>query len=259
MLTNLLRQLMKKLIPFIFLSFSFIFSNAQTSFTFLGGIHNASVSPNYLTYPDTGKNTLKKKIGIEFGLVINFEMLKGFSIRTGLLFSAKGSNWIQYYDTTNLVGRTINVPSSQKNILYSVNTILSTNYIDAPLNLLYSLPVNQKTKFIIGAGPMFSFIFSCHTNLNTLSFSQEPNADPQAHLKNQFIDLPVGKLPGSVRIFHLGYNAFAGIDFGRVSLTANYSKDITGFLEESGRNYKHQTFGVALGFNIGGIDTKNNN
>ncbi|HMK24940.1 MAG TPA: outer membrane beta-barrel protein [Chitinophagaceae bacterium] len=250
---------MKKLFLFIILFFSFIFSNAQTSFTFLGGIHNGSISPDYLTYPDTTKKILKKKTGIELGLVINFEIKYGFSIRTGFLFSTKGSNWTQFYDTTNLVGRTINVPPRQKNILFSANTLLTTNYIDVPLNLFYSLLVNKKTKFMIGAGPMFSLVFSCYTNFNTLSFSQEPTKEPVAHFEKQFIDLPIGKLPGRVRIFHLGYNAFVGLELGRVSLTANYSKDINEFLEEQGRNYKHKIWGVTFGFNIGGIDAKNTN
>lgn len=255
---NLLPTIVKKVFLFLIIFFAFIFSYAQT-FTFLGGIHNSSVSPNYLINTDTAKKTLKKKIGIDLGIMITFQIKNNFSIRTGLLFSTKGSDWTQYYDTTNLIDRTNNLPPRQTNILYSANTILTTNYIDVPLNLSYSLPIHKKSKFIIGAGPMFSFIFSCHTDFNTLSFSQESDADPKAYLKNQFIDLPVGRLPGSVRIFHLGWNAFAGFDFGKVSLTANYSKDINEFLEENGTNFKHETFGITLGFNIEGIDINNNN
>jgi len=247
---------MRKLTLFIIVLFSFIFSDAQTSFTLLGGIHNASVSPNYLSYPDTAKRTMKPKIGVELGLLINFEIKNGFSIRTGVTFSAKGSNWTQFYDTTNLIGRTTNVSSSQKNVLFSANTILTNNYIDAPLDLLYNVPLNRKTKFIVGAGPMFSLILSCHTDFNTLSYSQETNFEPKAHSDKKFIDLPVGRLPGAARIFHLGYNAFAGLDFGKVSLIVNYNKDINEFFEDKGRNYKNKTFGITLGINIDGNDAK---
>lgn len=242
---------MKKLFLFLIVFFSFIVSNAQVSFTFLGGIHDASVSPDYLTNADTVRKTLKKKAGINLGVLVNFEIQNNFSIRTGISFSTKGSDWTQYYDTTNLISRLMNAPPGQKNILYSANTKLITNYIDVPLNLVYILPIHKKTRFIIGAGPMFSFLYSCHTDFNTVSYSYDPTKEfIKPHTDEKFIDLPEGKLPGSVRVFHLGGNAFAGFDFGKVSLTANYSKSMNEFLEENGRKYKHETFGITFGLNI---------
>lgn len=129
-----------------------------------------------------------------------------------------------------------------------------------PLNLVYSLPVHKKTRFIIGAGPMFSFLYSTHADFSTVSFSYDPGQEfIKAHFEKEFIDLPVGKLPGRVKVFHLGWNAFVGFDFGKVSLTANYSKDINDFLEENGRKNKHETFGLTLGWNIEAMGINNNN
>jgi hypothetical protein len=250
---------MKRIPLFTIFLFPIIFLKAQTSFTIIGGFHNAKVSPNYIANVDTVKKTLKNKLAIECGLVVNFEIGNGLSIRTGFLYSAKGSNWTQFYDTTNLIERIMNGSSRKRNLLFSANTILTTNYIDAPLNLVYSVPIGEKAKFLMGAGPMFSFVYTCYTNINSLSFSQEANAAPRAHMENEFIDLPIGKLPGGVRVFHLGFNGFMGVEYGRVSLNANYSKDINPFFEEQGKNYTHTLFGVTLGFTIPGDDKENDN
>ncbi len=248
---------MSKLILFTILSFLVTVSIAQTSFSFLAGIQKTSVSPDYLTYPDTTKKSLKGKVGVEFGIAANFEIKNGFSLRVGVLFSAKGSNWTQIYDTTDLVRRTINAPTRREKIPFSENTILTTNYIDAPVNLLYSLPLSKKIKFVIGAGPMLSLIFSCKAEISTISFTQVVrNREPQKYFDQVLIDLPVGKSPGSVRIAHLRYNAFAGLDLGKISLAFKYSQGINEFLEDQGRNYKHKTLGITLGINIPGIDGK---
>jgi hypothetical protein len=247
-------SIMKKTLFCLVLVASFSRLKAQMSLDIDAGLHVASVTPNFLNYPDTVKKTSATKIGIEVGFTINFPIKKNFSIRSGILYSSKGSGWTQVYDTTNLIANTINLPSDKKNKVYSSSTELSINYIDIPINFEYRLKIGGSTYFFVGGGPKFSLLFTGSKTVNTLSFSQEKGGDLKSqYMSNVNNDLPIGKLPGRYRILHLSSNLLGGIDFGRVSLSAVYARDISSFYEEKGRNYKHTTVGLTLGTYIGKI------
>lgn len=221
-------------------------SGAQGSLAITGGLQGTSVTPNFLTYPDTVNKTSLNKARVTFGFVANVPITGGLFFRTGVLYSAKGSNWSQFYDTAN-------VYREKKAQLLTSKTELNVNYIDIPVNLLYKLPLKKKTRFIVGGGPQLSLLYTGDKTYSTTSVTQ-PKLDEEAKLEyKQDVnkDLPIGHIPGRYRIVHVGANAFAGLEFNRVFLTANYSRGLGAFYEEEDRQYKHQTIGASIGIYLG--------
>lgn len=232
-----------------------IFSHAQLQVSITGGIHKTSITPNFLNYPDTSIS--KAEIGtsgIEIGISAEIPITGKFYFKPGVIYSVKGSQWNQIYDTTNLVGKTKGFPKDDERRIkvqsFSINLHLA--YIEMPLDIMFKTNIGAKTKFLIAAGPQLSFFYNGYTEQNKIRVSQDSAQKVKTYFtfeKNN--DLPIGKLSGKYRTLHFGANALAGVDFGRVYFTLNYTNDLTEFYEVDGRNYKASTFGGALGIYLG--------
>jgi OmpA-OmpF porin, OOP family len=221
-------------------------ANAQGPVAITAGVQGASVTPNFLSYPDTAINTGGSKTGFTFGFVANIPLQNGLYFHTGVLYSTKGSSWTQLYDT-------VNVAKSKKEQLLTSTTALDLAYIEIPLNLMYKTPARGKTRFVMGAGPQLSMLYTGESRFNTTSVSQEaPDTEVEYHYKLQSNeDLPIGHIPGRYRIVHFTANTFAGFEFGRVFFTANYSMGLNAFYQEEDRYYRHQAVGARLGIYMG--------
>jgi OmpA-OmpF porin, OOP family len=237
---------MKKTILSLGVLFLALYSVAQSTLAITGGLHSATVTPNFLTYPDTANKTSLSKGRVMFGFVASVPVKGNLFFRAGVVYSAKGSNWSQLYDTANLY-------DSRKYQLLSSRTELNVNYIDIPLNLVYKLPLAKKSRFVVGAGPQLSLLYNGNKYFYTTSVAQPELDDKVIYDYEQDInkDLPIGHIPGRFRIVHMGANAFGGLEFNRVFLTVNYSRGLGAFYEEDGRDYKHQTIGASLGIFLG--------
>jgi hypothetical protein len=220
----------------------------------VGGAQKAWTTPDYLVYPDTLQKTSSKKTGIVLGVVASVPFSKHFSFRTGVLYSAKGSNQTQHYDTTDLYASTVNLPANQKSKPLSTTTKLNVNYIDIPLNLMYKLSIKGNSSFVVGVGPQLSIFYNGNTFTETVSVSQdspEENSMKYSFKTSENNDLPIGKVPGKYRVVHFGLNAFIGIEFNRIFLNAAYTTDLNEFYAEEGRKYKNKTAGISLGIFLG--------
>ena len=245
---------MKKIIFSAFAAITFFICQAQTSIAIVGGIQQAKVSPDFLVYPDTLTKVKTGKTGVTIGLIANMPMGKNFFFRTGVIYSAKGSNQTQFYDTTDLYARTKNLPLSKRKLPYSINTKLNVNYIDIPVNLMYKLRFKNNTGLIVGAGPQASIFYNGSSSSFAIDVSQDSVEESSVRTtvkETQNNDLPVGKNAAAYRVIHFAANAFLGIEFNRVFLNVNYSRGLNAFYEEEGREYKHQTLGFGIGIFLG--------
>lgn len=231
-----------------------LFSQAQTAIALVGGVHGSTISPEFLSRPDSSKRkTATAGSHLAFGFVATVPISKVLAFQSGVLYTAKGDEHTQFYDTANLYASTANLPASKKQKLLSTNTVLNLNYIEMPFLLLLKLPIKGSTKFILGGGPQLSLFYNGSTQANNLYVLQ---AHPDSAVRYSFKgtennDLPVGKASGRYRILHFGAKAFGGMEFGRVFLTVNYTQDLQEFFEENGRFYKAQTIGANLGIYLG--------
>jgi hypothetical protein len=221
-------------------------AKAQSPVAITAGVHGASVTPNFLSYPDTAVNTGGGKIGFTVGFVANIPIHGGLYFHTGVLYSTKGSSWTQLYDT-------LNVAESKKEQLLTANTVLDLAYIEIPLNLMYKTPARGKTRFVMGAGPQLSMLYTGKSQFNTTRVSQESTDEEVDYNYKQESneDLPIGHIPGRYRIMHVTANTFAGFEFGRVFFTANYSLGLNAFYQVEDRYYRHQSVGARLGIYMG--------
>lgn len=223
-------------------------SKAQFSLAMVGGPQSNAVSPAFTLLPDTVLNSTSRYTGLNFGFIghVRLNRSQMLFLRTGVLYSAKGSQTFQQFDTAN-----VNLTDGKH--LLRANTRLKTNYIDVPVNLLLKLPVKGKTKFLLGGGITASLFYNGSTDLSTIKvYKVHPDSTTRTEF-NQTIakDLPVGKSSNKYDVLHWSANALTGFEFGRVFLTVNYNRGLTNFYKTDTRSFRHSTIGFHLGIYLG--------
>lgn len=209
----------------------FAAAHAQFNGALVIGPQGATVSPAFTVLPDTAARTSTAKGGIRIGIITNIPLSNRFYLHTGIIYSAKGAKEQQVFDEATSGLRT-------------AITQLNVNYIDAPVNLLYKQPLKGKTNILLGAGPQLSLFYTGSLIHSTIDAEGKFTED-----KNE--DLPVGKGDGQYRTLHLGANAFGGLEFGRVFITANYSSGLGAFYQKENKAFKQTTWGATLGLYLG--------
>ncbi len=111
-----------------------------------------------------------------------------------------------------------------------------------PLNLVYKFRLGKTAHFLLGAGPYASFFYTGKLKTETVSkngdYSVDENKDPA-----------VGDGPNKYAVLDYGVNGLAGFEFGRVFLTANYSRGLKDFYkpENYTASFKHEVMGITAG------------
>jgi OOP family OmpA-OmpF porin len=209
------------------------FIQAQLRVAIVGGAHGSSViETNTLSNWDSVSNNYSSRVGVHFGLMADMPLSQSskFYFQPAVMLYNKGRKYSSPYDSTAAV----------KSYSYSQ----FVNYIDVATNITFKYPLG-KNKLIIGAGPYFSFFYNGKEKTETVY-----NDGHYESTEND--DLPVGKNPGHYKTLDFGMNALAGLEFGRVFLTANYSRGLGDFYTPiDGGDLKHQVIGGTLGIYIG--------
>ena len=243
---------MKRLSLFVSLNlFLYIVSPAQLKVAITGGVHQSKVlEDNNLPGWDTLKNNYSGRTGVHIGFMadLRFNSKSNFYFQPSVLFFTKGRNYQSgSVDTTIVFKRSFGLPDSVVNTVYVQTKKQFVNYIDIPLNIVYKLKLGKKANFILGGGPYVSFFYD--------GFHEKEDIVVDVKLTSEENnDLPVGKGAGQYSIFNYGVNGLAGFEFGRVFLTANYTRGLNDFYEPTdyvATNYKHETMGATLGIFIG--------
>ncbi|MCX6316934.1 MAG: OmpA family protein [Bacteroidetes bacterium] len=226
---------MKKSIMFLLAVLFAAGIHAQLRIALVGGGHQSTViEENNITGWDTATgNYYSGRIGIHGGFVADlpFSAKSKISFQPGVIFHMKGRKF----------SRTYNPPLS--NVINKKSTQY-VNYIDIPLNLVFKF--GRKAKFIIGGGPYGSFFFNGKETAQTTT-----TTGVSAASEND--DLPVGKKEGQYEVLNYGVNGLAGIEIGRVFITANYSRGLNDFYHPIGYtgSFKHQVIGGTIGIFLG--------
>jgi OmpA-OmpF porin, OOP family len=234
----------------VFFFFSILYCRAQFKVAFVGGGHQSKIiEDNDLPGWDTLKNHYSGRTGVHFGFTANIAFGAGsnFYFQPSVLFYNKGRNY-----HSNPVDTSVRVSRDQL-----PDTIISTvsyntgknylNYVDIPLNVVYKYPLSQKLSVIVGAGPYLSLFYNGFDKkshiVQSVSTVSETNDD-----------LPIGKGSNKYSTVDYGINGLAGVEYDRLTLTANYSRGLKNFYEPAdyaASNYKHQVMGATLGVYFG--------
>lgn len=198
---------------------------------------------------DSLKKNYSGRNGVHLGFMadLRFSEKSNFYFQPGVLFFTKGRNYKTPLKDSAVIFKRPLLPDSTVNTVYIENRKQFLNYIDIPLNIVYKLRLGKKTSFIIGGGPYVSFFYGGFEKkdmtLVDVRLATEENKD-----------LPVGKGEGKYSTLDYGVNGLAGFEFGRVFLTANYSRGLKDFYKPAdyaATNYKHEVLGATLGIFLG--------
>jgi OOP family OmpA-OmpF porin len=220
------------------LSFFFIThfnADAQLRVAIVGGAHQSTVlEKNDLPDWETYKQGYSGRIGAHLGFIADMPLHTGshISFQPGIIFYNRGRKFSDSVTVNN------------KRLYQNAEQFI--NYIDFPLNVVAKLPIGSKAKFIIGGGPYGSFFY---TGKETRE-SYGANAYFKSEVNE---DLPVGDGEGKYRVLNFGVNALAGVEFGRVFITANYNRSLNDFYKAKDYTgeFKHQVIGATLGIFLG--------
>ena len=225
-------------------------SFAQVRIALAGGAHGSTVrEENDLPDWDSQKELYKARTGVHLGFLADIQLNRkgSFYFQPGVMYHNKGRKYLYSQDSSVVYDLPAPRPDSIVSTYYNNSREQFVNYIDLPLNLVYKIRIGRTSKFIVGAGPYVSFFYSGKTSNERLvagvNYSNEESDD-----------LPVGNEPDQYHTIDLGVNALAGFEFGRVFLTANFSRGLTDFYEPSAyqaSEYKHQVAGATLGIFLG--------
>ena len=227
-----------------------IVTKAQFSVALVAGPQINSVTPAFSLHPDSNSTyNNSKHTGINLGLLANTSLNKKQTLffQTGFLYSAKGSQVVQEFDTS-----LVTLSDGEKHFLQAT-TNLKVNYIDIPVNLLFKYPLKGKTKFLVGGGLQASLFYNGSTDFNSIKVYMN-DIDLSTQLDYQQIinkDLPVGPVHNKFNTFHFSVNAFTGLEFGKVFLTVRYSNGLTEFYNDDAHSFRHKTIGFHFGIFLG--------
>jgi outer membrane protein OmpA-like peptidoglycan-associated protein len=124
-----------------------------------------------------------------------------------------------------------------------VNGRQFVNYMEIPFNIVYKKDIGKKSRMILGAGPYASFLFSGRESRSVTYYNGTVDAQENTSLK-------IPRSQGKYRNVDFGVNAVAGIEFGKMFVTANFSRGLSSFYTANTNTgtFKHQVAGLTVGF-----------
>jgi len=241
---------MKKTILSLFVLCHWYGSNAQFSVAVVAGPQINSVTPAFSLQPDSNSvYTISKHTGLNLGVIANASLnqRQTLFLRTGILYSAKGSQVFQQFDTS-----AVNIWDGKKHFL-EATTNLKINYIDVPVNLLYKFPLKGKTKFLLGGGLQTSLFYNGSTDFNSIKiYGDDIDSTIQTDYQQTIDkDLPVGPVANKYNTLHFSVNGVTGFEFGKVFITLSYSNGVTDFFKSEAQSFRHKTMGFHFGIVLG--------
>ena len=227
---------MKKMATALLLCSCFIVSaNAQLRTAIAGGGHVSSVPGNSSPQWDTLNHKYSSRTGFHIGLLAETHLFNSNNLyfQTGMFYTNKGRKFSSTFDSSS-AGIT-KVTASQ-----------FVNYMEIPLNIVFKKELGKKSRIIFGGGPYASFLFSGRESKSTYYDNGSVDATENTSIK-------VPRSSGKYKNMDFGVNALAGLEFGRLFITANYSKGLSQFYTANTNTgtFKNQVLGATVGFFIG--------
>lgn len=223
---------MKKSAIALLLSCCFLISaNAQLRTAIASGVHISSVPGNSSPQWDTLNYKYSSRTGFHIGIQAETNLFNSSSLyfQTGMFYTNKGRKFSASFDSTSGITK---ATGSQ-----------FINYMEIPMNVVFKRQLGLRSKVIVGAGPYASFLFSGRESQNVYYANGSVQSSENTSLK-------VPRSEGKYKNVDFGVSGLAGIEFGRMFITANFSKGLSNFYQPNTQTgtFKHQVFGATVGF-----------
>jgi OmpA-OmpF porin, OOP family len=224
---------MKKMATALLLCSCFIFSaNAQLRTAIAGGAQMSSVPGNSSPQWDSLNYKYSSRTGFHIGLLAETHLFNSNDLyfQTGMSYINKGRKFSAGFDSSS-AGIT-KVSGSQ-----------FVNYMEIPINVVFKKDIGKNSRLILGGGSYASFLFSGRESKSVYYSNGNVDATENKSLK-------VPRSSGKYKNVDFGVNALAGVEFGKLFLTANFSKGLSQFYTANTNtgSFKNQVMGVTIGF-----------
>jgi OOP family OmpA-OmpF porin len=216
----------------LFISFCSIHTaHAQLKVAIEGGAHLAAVPGNHNPGWDTINYRYGTRTGYHVGILADLRLSSNskFHLQSGMNFSNKGRKFSVTYDST-------------VSPVAKVEALQYVNYMEMPLNLIFKMKLGNKSRIIIGGGPYAAFLYNGRERKETYNTGGTVDV-----IENK--DLKVAPTKNLYSNFEYGVNGLFGFEFGRVFLTANYSRGLSDFYTpaNSQAEFRHEIMGGTIG------------
>jgi len=165
------------------------------------------------------------KTGFLVGAVAQFPFSKYLSFRPELNYIQKGS-------------KTVDAAADQ-------SVIIALNYLDLPLNVVYSSDAGKGQVFF-GAGPTIGYGLSGYTKFKsaTLEFSQDIKFDGKSEEE-------INDQSGHLKALDMGFNLLAGYKFANgLFANAGYQFGLSNITPVQGSSLKNKGLFIKLGYSF---------
>lgn len=205
-------------------------ADGQVRFGVLGGPHIASVKEDPFTIGYSSKS------GLHLGIIGDIPLSQNASDRwffqPGLQYIGKGRKFYAHYDSSNVM----------QSDTFFLSSTLAVNYMELPLNIAYKIPIGNRAKFTISAGPYLGFFFNGKQKFGTKTYSD--NA-----FKGNEVKIEAGKEAGKVNTLDVGVNGRAGFEIGNFFISGFASWGLTNFYHAANDvTSRHRIGGGSVGF-----------
>ncbi|SHE50429.1 porin family protein [Dysgonomonas macrotermitis] len=179
--------------------------------------------------------------GYHFGVTMDYDLSKGFFLRSGLDFTSKGAEIDNSWDYSYIDGS-----AGWSTDRYTLN------YLQLPLQLGFRLPVfNNKLNLVASAGMYFAYgVYAREKYDETYASGYYTYIDECTIL----IDYPIvyeGFDEIGMRRFDCGFTGGLGVEFSRYSLSINYEGGILNTMKEldgSNPSWKNRSWAFSFGY-----------
>lgn len=202
------------------------FSQVRFGVQAIGNAGNVSVK-----YEDAGNLKKSARIGFGAGVVAEIPLQNNFSLRPSLNFLQKKAE--------------IEFPADEESGKTSTMTS-SLNYLELPVNLVYSIPVNNMSVYF-SAGPSLGYGISGKMKYKGWQVSEEPHeVTPVEESTDAFKKEDKGG--AGLKRFDLSANVNAGIQLNNgLYVNAGYLAGLSNLVESEGK-YKNRGILLTVGF-----------
>ncbi|HYF32603.1 MAG TPA: porin family protein [Chitinophagaceae bacterium] len=230
--------MLKKVFLMLLGSSAALIASAQNGGLILkGGLNSANVSVTSNGRVEDAKSLTSFHVGV----VGDISLSKIISFQPGILFTGKGS-------------KTQNGQQSDANYYRATS---NPYYVEVPANLVFKLPLGERSKVFFGAGPYLAVGVAGKNKVEGRYLGIDFETENEIEFSNDdptTLNFEEGAGFGILRRFDYGLNGQAGLEFSNVLFSVNYGHGLaklqSGHDNSSDDMNKHRVWSFSIGFKL---------
>jgi hypothetical protein len=162
-------------------------------------------------------NGWSSRLGPYFGLVSEYTFTKKWALQVELNFASQGGkkNGVQGIPSAEFASSFPTGMPVPDYLYANFKTVARLNYLEIPVMIKYSIPLNKKFDFFINAGPYMGFLLSAK-NISTGSSNLYLDAQETQQVPTQILPQPISfdgtqDIKSSLKGFNTGIQGGVGV------------------------------------------------